>query len=93
MPKFVMPGIYQIADTGYANAHRFMLDGSPEIGDVFDVTAGIWKTIIVGGANGGARGFYALDITDPRNPKGLWEFCSDSRCARRQAPLATATST
>jgi len=78
MPKFVMPGIYQIADTAYPNAHRFMLDGSPEIGDVFDVTAGIWKTILVGGANGGARGFYALDITDPRNPKGLWEFCSDS---------------
>jgi type IV pilus assembly protein PilY1 len=78
MPKFVMPGIYQIADTAYANAHRFMLDGSPEIGDVFDATSGIWKTILVGGANGGARGFYALDITDPRNPKGLWEFCSDS---------------
>ena len=78
MPKFVMPGIYQIADTGYANAHRFMLDGSPEIGDVFDVTAGIWKTIVVGGANAGGRGFYALDITDPKNPKGLWEFCSDS---------------
>jgi type IV pilus assembly protein PilY1 len=78
MPKFVMPGIYQIADTAYANAHRFMLDGSPEIGDVFDVTASVWKTIVVGGANGGARGFYALDITDPKNPKGLWEFCSDS---------------
>jgi type IV pilus assembly protein PilY1 len=78
MPKFVMPGIYQIADTGYANAHRFMLDGSPEIGDVFDATASVWRTIVVGGANGGARGFYALDITDPKNPKGLWEFCSDS---------------
>ncbi len=78
MPKFVMPGIYQIADTAYANAHRFMLDGSPEIGDVFDATASVWKTIVVGGANGGARGFYALDITDPKNPKGLWEFCSDS---------------
>src|SRR5882762_6290018 len=78
MPKFVMPGVYQLADTAYANAHRFMLDGSPEIGDVFDATAGIWKTIVVGGANGGARGFYALDITDPKNPKGLWEFCSDS---------------
>jgi len=78
MPKFVMPGIYQIADTAYANAHRFMLDGSPETGDVFDATASVWKTIVVGGANGGARGFYALDITDPKNPKGLWEFCSDS---------------
>src|SRR5207302_1446043 len=48
------------------------------LGDVFDATAGIWKTIVVGGANAGARGFYALDITDPKNPKGLWEFCSDS---------------
>ena len=78
MPKFVMPGIYQIADTAYANAHRFMLDGSPEIGDVFDAAASVWKTIVVGGANAGARGFYALDVTDPKNPKGLWEFCSDS---------------
>ena len=78
MPKFVMPGIYQLADTAYANAHRFMLDGSPETGDVFDTTASVWKTIVVGGANGGARGYYALDITDPKNPKGLWEFCSDS---------------
>jgi type IV pilus assembly protein PilY1 len=75
MPKFVMPNIWQIADTHYT--HRYQLDGSPEIGDVFDVGAGVWKTIIVGGANGGARGYYALDITDPRNPKGLWEFCSD----------------
>jgi type IV pilus assembly protein PilY1 len=75
MPKFVMPNIYQIADTHYT--HRYQLDGSPEIGDVFDTGAGVWKTIIVGGANGGARGYYALDITDPRNPKGLWEFCSD----------------
>ncbi len=76
MPRFVMPGVFQLADTAYASAHRFMLDGSPEIGDVFDATAGIWKTILVGGANAGARGFYALDITDPRRPKGLWEFCA-----------------
>jgi len=78
MPKFVMPGIYQVADTNYANAHRFMLDGSPETGDVFDATAKVWKTILVGGANAGAQGFYALDITDPKNPQGLWEFCSDA---------------
>ncbi len=76
MPRFVMPNVFQLADTAYASAHRFMLDGSPEIGDVFDATAGIWKTILVGGANAGARGFYALDITDPRRPKGLWELCA-----------------
>jgi type IV pilus assembly protein PilY1 len=33
-----------------------------------------WKTILVGGLGGGGRQFYALDITDPKNPKALWEF-------------------
>jgi type IV pilus assembly protein PilY1 len=31
----------------------------------------------VGGLNAGGRGYYALDVTDPANPKGLWEFCVD----------------
>ena len=30
------------------------------------------------GLNKGARGYYALDITDPNNPKDLWKVCSDS---------------
>jgi type IV pilus assembly protein PilY1 len=77
MPRFVMPGIYQIGDSGYAGKHRFFLDGTPEFQDVFDVYTSTWKTVLVGGANGGARGYYAVDITDPLNPKGLWEFCSD----------------
>lgn len=37
-----------------------------------------WKTILVAGLNKGGRGYYALDITDPNNPKGLWEICADS---------------
>jgi len=41
-------------------------------------TTGAWKTLLVGGLNKGGRGFYALDITDPANPVGLWEICSDS---------------
>jgi type IV pilus assembly protein PilY1 len=77
-PRFLLPGMYQLADSGYPGQHRFFVDGSPEVTDVFDVTAGVWKTIVVGGANSGGRGFYALDITDPQNPRGLWEFCSDA---------------
>ena len=34
----------------------------------------VWKTILVGGLNGGGRGYYALDITDPTTPVLLWEF-------------------
>jgi len=86
MPKFVMPGIYQIADSGYAGKHRFFLDGTPEFQDVFDVGAGVWKTIVVGGANSGARGYYAVDVTDPLSPKGLWEFCSDATLCAASDP-------
>ncbi len=34
----------------------------------------VWKTILVGGLNGGGRGYYALDITNPASPTLLWEF-------------------
>jgi type IV pilus assembly protein PilY1 len=78
VPRFLMPSMYQLADSGYPGQHRFFVDGTPETTDVFDANAGVWKTIVVGGTNAGGRGFYALDITDPVNPKGLWEFCSDS---------------
>ena len=46
--------------------------------DVFDTSASTWKTILVGGLNSGGRGYYAVDVTDPTTPKGLWEFCTDS---------------
>ena len=77
-PRFLLPAMYQLADSGYPGQHRFFVDGSPEVTDVLDVNTKTWKTIVVGGANSGGRGFYALDITDPQNPRGLWEFCSDS---------------
>src|SRR5882672_8036546 len=77
VPRFLLPSLYQLADSGYPGQHRFYVDGSPEVADVFDATASQWKTIVVGGLNSGGRGFYALDITDAAAPKGLWEFCSD----------------
>ncbi|MGB5080316.1 MAG: PilC/PilY family type IV pilus protein [Burkholderiales bacterium] len=77
-PRFLLPGMYQLADTGYPGQHRFYVDGTPEVADVFDVTSSTWKTIVVGGTNSGGRGYYALDITSATDPKGLWEFCADS---------------
>jgi len=88
VPGFLMPGMYALADTGYASQHRYFVDGSPESFDVFDATALAWKTILIGGAAGGGRGYYALDVTDPVNPKGLWEFCSDpTLCSISDADL------
>ena len=72
VPKLLHPTLYRLADKFYATRHQFYVDGSPAVGDVF--FAGAWHTILVGGFNVGGRGYYALDITDPANPKALWEF-------------------
>ncbi|MBT2335954.1 hypothetical protein J7E49_18800 [Variovorax paradoxus] len=72
VPNIVMPEMYRLADTGYESRHRYFVDGAPVIGDI--KVGSVWKTILVGGLNKGGRGYYALDITDPENPKALWEF-------------------
>jgi type IV pilus assembly protein PilY1 len=76
IPRMIMPELYKLAASNYDINHRFYADGSPSTMDVF--IGGAWKTILVGGLNAGGRGFYALDVTDPVNPKGLWEICSDA---------------
>lgn len=80
VPRFLIPKLYRLADRNYKDNHQFYVDGTAVMGDicVSNCAPGDaspqWRTILVGGANRGGRGFYALDITDPNNPKGLWEF-------------------
>ncbi len=74
VPNILIPNLYRLADKDYANRHQYYVDGSPTVGDVYDPVAAKWKTILVGGLAGGGRGFYALDVTDPATPIGLWEF-------------------
>jgi len=72
VPKLLLPTLYRLADKLYPTAHQYYVDGSPTVGDVY--FGGAWHTILVGGFNGGGRGYYALDITNPLSPKALWEF-------------------
>lgn len=72
IPGAVMPNLYKMADTSYGSKHQYSVDGAPVMGDIKVGTT--WKTIVVGGLNSGGRGYYALDITDPSDPKALWEF-------------------
>lgn len=74
IPTAVMPNLYRLADTSYAEKHIFTVDGSPTVGDIFDSGANQWKTLLVGGLNSGGNGYYALDVTDPTAPKPMWEF-------------------
>src|SRR5690606_213431 len=77
VPTAVIPNLYKLADKGYANNHRFFVDGPIVVGDVClsaTCDANQWKTILVGGLGKGGRAYYALDITNPASPKVLWEF-------------------
>jgi type IV pilus assembly protein PilY1 len=74
VPSFVLPNLISLADKNYSGNHRYYVDGSPVPSDVYDPASGSWRTLLVGGLNDGGRGYYALDVTDPDNPKALWEF-------------------
>jgi len=80
VPGLLIAKVKDLANEPYI--HEYNVDGSPIIGDVcFGHTLSTpcasqsnWHTILVAGLNDGGRGYYALDVTDPHNPKALWEF-------------------
>ncbi|GAO37782.1 type IV fimbrial biogenesis protein PilY1 [Sulfuricella sp. T08] len=84
IPQMVLPNLYKLANSNYGNNHQYYVDGAPTIGDICPNAPSTtclsteWKTILVAGLNGGGRGYYALDITDPNNPKALWNFSSSN---------------
>ena len=80
IPSMVLDNLHRLANEDYANNHVFLVDGTPAVGDVFDAGSGDWKTLLVGGLNKGGKGYYALDVTNPEEPKGLWEFRLDAAC-------------
>ncbi|MED5611758.1 PilC/PilY family type IV pilus protein [Pseudomonas sp. JH-2] len=56
--------------------HRYFVDGTPVVADVYYGSA--WHKVLVGSLGAGGREVFALDITDPASPSLLWEFTSDS---------------
>jgi type IV pilus assembly protein PilY1 len=72
IPSAVIQDIWKLADSSYKNNHRYFVDASPVLADVYDGSS--WHTILVGGLGAGGRAYYALDVTTPASPKLLWEF-------------------
>ena len=62
IPAAVFRNLHELTKPNYTH-HKFFVDGTPTIGDVF--YAGAWHTVLVGGLNKGGQSIYALDITDP----------------------------
>lgn len=63
----ITQGLHYLTDPDYE--HRFYVDGEPVYSDVYVTAKGdstkSWRTILAGAYRGGAKGLYALDITDP----------------------------
>jgi Tfp pilus tip-associated adhesin PilY1 len=68
--------------------HRTMVDLSPKAYDVYIDPDGTttnprwgdgslertWRTVILGGERGGGDMYFAIDVTEPGNPRVLWEY-------------------
>lgn len=86
IPSQVLPNLWQLAQDSaafdgvyYATHHSYNVNGTPTVADVCvnhcdDPSSADWRTILVAGLKEGGRGYYALDVTSPNSPKGLWEF-------------------
>ena len=52
--------------------HRYFVDGSATVSDVYFANA--WHRVLIGNLGAGGRQVFALDITNPAAPTLLWEF-------------------
>jgi len=69
VPQFALPDFVTMADTSYC--HVYTCDQTATVKDV--ELGGVWHTIMVAGGREGGSGLFALDITEPANPKVMWQ--------------------
>ncbi len=80
LPSAVLPSLWHVADSQWANDFHYLHDGTPVAGDICPsvpataCTANQWRTILIGALGAGGRAYYALDITQPEQPALLWQF-------------------
>ena len=77
VPSAALAAMNTLTSPNYS--HRFIVDGSLRVADVYDDAggSGSWRSVLVGSQGRGGRQVFGLDITDPDSfgtSKVLWEF-------------------
>ncbi|GGZ11000.1 pilus assembly protein [Pseudoduganella plicata] len=74
VPDMLFGALKELTSPAYT--HRAYVDGPLAVGEAN--LGGAWRTVLVGSPGAGARGLFALDVTDPSYFEGglgvLWEF-------------------
>jgi type IV pilus assembly protein PilY1 len=74
--SFIPPGVFPNLLSNYPSASSVLLDGAPIVKDVVwerdlggtsAAWTAAWHTMLIAGFGAGGRGYYALDVTDPRS--------------------------
>lgn len=79
IPTAVISNLNALTNKDYNSnsaLHRFFVDSTPVVADVYFGSA--WHTILVGTLGAGGREVFALDITNPDSISLLWEFTSQN---------------
>lgn len=82
IPSQVLPDLWRLADKNYPSAHHPYLDGPLTAADARIAPASGdpdfgWRSVVIGALGKGGRGFYAMDVTDPDQPKRLWSVTAE----------------
>ena len=83
IPNNLLGKLKDLTSTEYNSCHKYFVDLSPKVADVFvdlDGSGKQWRTLLIGGEREGGKAYFALDVTDPSPDQStpIWEF-SDSR--------------
>lgn len=77
VPNGVYDKLARLSDPNYGRAdvpHHYTVDGPLAVGDAY--IGGNWKSVLVGTLGAGGKSVYALDVTDPDDPKVLFDLDS-----------------
>lgn len=75
VPNSVISNLTALTEPSYS--HRYYVDGTPRVSDVWLGDATGWKTMVVGSTGAGGKSIFALDITNPGSMTSsnvMWEF-------------------